>query len=39
MEFCKRAAINGLACMGKYAGAPDAVGASNASLFEAGYKY
>lgn len=39
-EFCKRAAINGLAAQGLYDGAAAAnAEASNASLFEADYKY
>lgn len=37
-EFCKRAAINGLAAQGKYDGS-GAAEASNDSLFEADYKY
>jgi fructose-bisphosphate aldolase class I len=39
-EFCKRAAINGLATEGKYDGAAAANAvAGNESLFEADYKY
>lgn len=41
-EFCKRAAINGLAAQGKYQGAAAAAAndaSANASLFEADYKY
>lgn len=38
MEFCKRAAVNGLAAQGKYDGSKTAE-ASTASLFEADYKY
>ena len=38
LEFCKRAAINGLATQGKYDGSKSAE-ASTVSLFEANYKY
>jgi fructose-bisphosphate aldolase class I len=37
-EFCKRAAINGLATQGKYDGS-SAAEASTESLFTADYKY